>query len=47
MIEALKCSAGVMFWGLVNLVLASVWAALIGALIGGILKIIDRKDTND
>ena len=33
MIEALQYSAGVMFWALINLILAVVWAAIIGGLI--------------
>lgn len=41
MIEALQYSAGVMFWGLVNVILTLVWAVLIGGLIS---RMIGRKD---
>lgn len=41
MIEAMKFTAGVMFWGLVIWLLVSVWAELIG---GFIRKMIGRKD---
>ena len=40
MIEALKFTAGVMFWSLVVWLLVSVWAELIG---GFIRKIIGKK----
>ena len=37
MIEAMKFCAEVMFWGLIDLVLATVWAFLIAGLIWKIL----------
>ena len=43
MLEALRYSAGVMFWALVNLALAVVWAGAIGGLIWRIIK----KDYHD
>ena len=33
MVETLQYSAGVMFWALVNLALAVVWAGVIGGLL--------------
>ena len=41
MVEALQFTAGIMFWMLINLILAIVWVVIIGVLIS---KAIGRKD---
>ena len=42
-IEVLRNVAGVMFWTLIDLVLAVIWFLIIGGLIGGVIGAYDKR----